>query len=85
MEQKNRQTQSDKQISELHEQALVIDSHNDAIVAHIRRGNVSLADESVRNPMEPHRYYRLSPRSRTAGRRSYRYPTQHPENAARWY
>ena len=26
------------QISELHEQALVIDSHNDAIVAHIRRG-----------------------------------------------
>ena len=53
MENKNRQPQLDKRIAELHEQALVIDSHNDAIVAHIRRGNVSLADENARNPMEP--------------------------------
>jgi len=28
---------------ELHRQALVVDSHNDTIVAHIRRGNYSLA------------------------------------------
>ena len=41
------------QISELHEQALVIDSHNDAIVAHIRRGNVSLADENAQNTTDP--------------------------------
>ena len=53
MEKKNRQTQLDKRIAELHEQALVIDSHNDAIVAHIRRGNVSLADENIRNPIDP--------------------------------
>ena len=53
MEKKNRETQPDKRITELHKQALVIDSHNDAIVAHIRRGNVSLADENVQNPMDP--------------------------------
>ncbi|MYC77957.1 membrane dipeptidase [Candidatus Poribacteria bacterium] len=41
------------QVSDLHEQALVIDSHNDAIVAHIRRGNVSLADENTQNPTDP--------------------------------
>jgi len=53
MEQKNRETQIDERILELHKQALVIDSHNDAIVAHIRRGNVSIADENVQNPMDP--------------------------------
>ncbi len=53
MEQKNREKQANKRVLELHEQALVIDSHNDAIVAHIRRGNLSLADENVQNPMEP--------------------------------
>ena len=53
MEQKNREIQLDKRVLELHKQALVIDSHNDAIVAHIRRGNVSLADENVQNPMDP--------------------------------
>ncbi len=37
-------------ILDLHTQSLVIDSHNDAIVAHIRRGNVSLADEHAKNP-----------------------------------
>jgi membrane dipeptidase len=52
MEQKNSQTQSDTPISALHEQSIVIDSHNDAIVAHIRRGNVSLADEHCQNPTE---------------------------------
>lgn len=35
---------------DLHTQSLVIDSHNDAIVAHIRRGNISLADEQSKNP-----------------------------------
>lgn len=44
---------SKTQISELHAQSLVIDSHNDAIVAHIRRGNVSLADENAQNPTDP--------------------------------
>ncbi len=33
----------------LAEHPLVIDSHNDAIVSHIRRGNISLADEHVAN------------------------------------
>ena len=33
---------------DLHKQSLVIDSHNDSIVAHIRRGNISLADEHVK-------------------------------------
>ncbi len=33
----------------LHEQSLVIDSHNDAIVGHIRRGNINIADESEAN------------------------------------
>ena len=42
----------DTQISQA-PQPLVIDSHNDAIVAHIRRGNVSLADENVQNPTDP--------------------------------
>ncbi len=37
-------------ILDLHTQSLVIDSHNDAIVAHIRRGNVSLANEHSKNP-----------------------------------
>ena len=37
-------------ILDLHTQSLVIDSHNDAIVAHIRRGNVSLADAHAKNP-----------------------------------
>ena len=36
--------------TDLHSESLVIDSHNDAIVAHIRRGNLSLADENVKNP-----------------------------------
>ena len=36
-------------ILDLHTQSLVIDSHNDAIVAHIRRGNISLADEHAKN------------------------------------
>ena len=53
MEKKHRQPELDKRIAELHEQALVIDSHNDAIVAHIRRGNVSLADENARTPADP--------------------------------
>jgi membrane dipeptidase len=34
------------QALELHQQTTVIDSHNDSIVAHIRRGNVGLAGES---------------------------------------
>ena len=34
---------------ELHAQALVIDAHNDSIVAHIRRGNISLTDEHTKN------------------------------------
>ena len=37
-------------VTDLHSESLVIDSHNDAIVAHIRRGNLSLADENVKNP-----------------------------------
>lgn len=37
-------------VTNLHSESLVIDSHNDAIVAHIRRGNLSLADENVKNP-----------------------------------
>lgn len=37
---------------DLHTQSLVIDSHNDAIVAHIRRGNISLADENTKNPTQ---------------------------------
>ena len=53
MEQKNSQTQSDTPISALDEQSIVIDSHNDAIVAHIRRGNVSLADEHSQNSIDP--------------------------------
>ena len=34
---------------ELHTQSLVIDSHNDSIVAHIRRGNISITDENTKN------------------------------------
>ena len=34
---------------DLHAQSLVIDTHNDAIVAHIRRGNISMADENTKN------------------------------------
>ncbi len=37
-------------IHDLHAQSIVIDSHNDSIVAHIRRGNISLADEHTKNP-----------------------------------
>ncbi|MYF98405.1 membrane dipeptidase [Candidatus Poribacteria bacterium] len=37
-------------ILDLHTQSIVIDSHNDSIVAHIRRGNISLADEHTKNP-----------------------------------
>ena len=36
-------------ILEFHMESLVIDSHNDAIVAHIRRGNINLADEHVKD------------------------------------
>lgn len=36
-------------IQELHTKSLVIDAHNDAIVAHIRRGNISLFDENTKN------------------------------------
>lgn len=36
--------------NDFHTQTLVIDSHNDAIVAHIRRGNVSIANEHKKNP-----------------------------------
>lgn len=43
---------SDSRVLDLHEHSLVIDSHNDAIVAHIRRGNVSLADENAVNPAQ---------------------------------
>lgn len=43
---------SEPQVLDLHQQSLVIDSHNDAIVAHIRRGNVSLADENATNPAQ---------------------------------
>ena len=32
---------------DLHNEALVIDSHNDTIVGHIRRGNVSIADKET--------------------------------------
>ncbi len=49
MEKENEEMTLKTQIFELHEQALVIDSHNDAIVAHIRRGNVSLTDENAQN------------------------------------
>lgn len=41
---------SELRVRDLHQKSLVIDSHNDAIVAHIRRGNVSLADENATNP-----------------------------------
>ncbi len=37
-------------ILDLHIKSIVIDSHNDSIVAHIRRGNISLADEHTKNP-----------------------------------
>lgn len=37
---------------DLHSESLVIDSHNDAIVAHIRRGNISLANDRVKNPTQ---------------------------------
>ncbi len=40
-------------ILDFHTQSLVIDSHNDAIVAHIRRGNVNLADEQVQDAALP--------------------------------
>ena len=53
MEKQNEKMTLNTQVSELHEQALVIDSHNDAIVAHIRRGNVSLADENTQNTTDP--------------------------------
>ena len=33
--------------TDLHNEALVIDSHNDTIVGHIRRGNVSIADKEI--------------------------------------
>ncbi len=36
-------------IQDLHTQSLVIDSHNDSIVAHIRRGNITLTDENTKN------------------------------------
>ncbi len=36
-------------IQDLHTKSLVIDAHNDAIVAHIRRGNISLVDENTIN------------------------------------
>lgn len=39
-------------IRDLHNQSLVIDSHNDAIVAHIRRGNISLANEQIAGSVE---------------------------------
>lgn len=39
-------------IRDLHNQSLVIDSHNDAIVAHIRRGNISLANEQTAGSVE---------------------------------
>ena len=34
----------------LHDRALVIDTHNDSIVAHVRRGNQSFADPSKKGP-----------------------------------
>lgn len=37
-------------IRDLHTQSIVIDTHNDTIVAHICRGNISLADENTKNP-----------------------------------
>ena len=38
---------SDEKVARtLHQDALVLDSHNDSIVSHIRRGNQSIADES---------------------------------------
>ncbi len=37
---------SDSSTTSLHEDALVIDSHNDTIVSHIRRGNISISDEA---------------------------------------
>jgi len=37
---------SDSTASELHNDALVIDSHNDSIVSHIRRGNLSFTGRS---------------------------------------
>ena len=37
---------SDSSTISLHEDALVIDSHNDTIVSHIRRGNISISDEA---------------------------------------
>ena len=33
--------------TDLHKEALVIDSHNDTIVGHIRRGNISIADRET--------------------------------------
>ena len=37
---------------DLHSKSIVIDSHNDAIVAHIRRGNISLVNDQVKNPSQ---------------------------------
>ena len=34
---------------DLHKEALVIDSHNDTIVGHIRRGNISISDRETSN------------------------------------
>ncbi len=36
-------------IQDLHKQSIIIDAHNDSIVAHIRRGNITLADENTKN------------------------------------
>lgn len=39
---------SQDQAAEIHRAALVIDTHNDSIVTHIRRGSISLADSAKR-------------------------------------
>ncbi len=38
---------SEPSFMEIHQEALVIDSHNDAIVSHIRRGNISISGHAT--------------------------------------
>lgn len=43
---------SDRDFVALHREALVIDSHNDTIVSHIRRGNLGLDGVPVKDATE---------------------------------
>lgn len=50
----------------LHQEALVIDTHNDSIVSHIRRGNQSMFDAGARVPHESSIGYLRGPVDRAA-------------------